>query len=108
MCAKHFRDNNKEGHPSEYEEQHRSNSAHTVVRTDTPAWYINPEFKVLFADENRQNLESIFFVTEVELDVNVSLVIQHDEPPPFDFFESLPPPTEEKWAVYAVTMRKTG
>ncbi|KIV86507.1 hypothetical protein PV11_02117 [Exophiala sideris] len=61
---------------------------HTLVRTDSPAWYMKADPKVPFAEDDRSNLESVFFSCQLELADNVSHVLDNDEPPPFSSLKS--------------------
>ena len=81
---------------------------HNLVSLDTPAWYMNPDFKVLFADEDRNNLDSIADSCELELAPTLTPVLESHKPPSFSFFKNLPAPQPDVWAVYCIAMEKTG
>lgn len=81
---------------------------HNVVRADAPGWYMCPEFKILFADEDRNNLNSISDSCQLELAETLLPVLNDNKPPPFSFFKGLPKPISRLWACYAVAMEKAG
>ena len=81
---------------------------HTLVSNETPGWYMNPDFKFLFADEDRSNLDSIYDSCQLELAETLPSVLNNNKPPPFSFFKGLPAPIRGVWAVYAVAMEKEG
>ena len=79
---------------------------HTVVSCDSPSWYINPDFKLLFAE--RVNLESMYDACQLELAPTLPDVLNNTTPPPFSYFKSLPKPIDGVWAIYAVAMEQDG
>ena len=81
---------------------------HTVVRAESPAWYISPDFKLLFADEDRNNLDSVSDSCQLELAETLPPVLNNKKPPPFSFFKGLPTPIQGVWAIYTVAMEKAG
>lgn len=81
---------------------------HNLVRVEAPTWYINADFKLLFADEDRNNLESIFDSCQLELAETLPSVLNNNKPPPFSCFKGLPKPIPGLWAIYAVAMEKAG
>ncbi|KAJ4344321.1 atp2, beta subunit of the F1 sector of mitochondrial F1F0 ATP synthase [Ascochyta clinopodiicola] len=76
-----------------------------LVTTDAPAWYINPEFKVLFGE--RASYDSVAVCSPLAFAPALSGVLDSPRTPSIAFFKSLPPATDDdSWAVYAVVMEK--
>ena len=89
-------------------EEHVLGLMHAVASIEVPTWYRNPNFKILFADENRCNLESLSDACQLEFADTLPPVLNSDKPPPFSFFKGLPKPTGERWAIYVVAMEQAG
>ena len=81
---------------------------HNIVRAKVPTWYINPEFKLLFGDEDRSNLETIFDSCYLEFADTLPPVLDDNKTPPLSFFKGLPEPVRGRWAIYAATMEQPG
>jgi hypothetical protein len=81
---------------------------HTVVKIEAPNWYMNPDFKLLYADEDCNNLNAVSDLCQIEYAETLPPVIACNKPPPFAFFTCLPAPIEDVWALYCVAMEKAG
>ncbi|KAK4961355.1 pyruvate carboxylase [Elasticomyces elasticus] len=75
-----------------------------MITIDAPSWYINPEFKVVLAEE----FTAITSTTPLTFAPGLLDVLQSDTPPSMSFFDSLPTPGSKVWAVYAVVLKKAG
>ncbi|KAG4415314.1 hypothetical protein IFR04_011569 [Cadophora malorum] len=77
-----------------------------LLATDAPDWYINPTFKVVFPE--RSVYDSIAACSPLTLCPNLYDVLTSSEPPSIEFFKSLPEIDGKMWAIYCVTLEKTG
>jgi len=81
---------------------------HSLARVEAPDWYMNLEFKLLFADDERKNLGNIAAACQLELADTMTLALNNNKPPSLSFFQSLPEPIEGVWGIYAITMEQPG
>ena len=77
-----------------------------LINVDAPLWFINSSFKVLLAE--RASYDSIAAATPLSLAPRLYDALGSSEPPPVDFFRSLPQPEGKQWGIYALLLVKHG
>ena len=77
-----------------------------LINVDAPSWFINPYFKVLLAE--RASYDSIAAAIPLTLAPRLYDALGSSEPPPVDFFRSLPQPEGKQWGIYALLLVKHG
>lgn len=80
--------------------------AFNLANTNAPVWFIHVDYSVIFGEQS--SFDSIVDACPLSFPPSLQAVLESDEPPPFEYWFSLPPPTYEHFAIYAIPIQKAG
>lgn len=81
--------------------------AHQLACLDAPSWFINPDFKAIFAD--RSDYDDLLALCPLSVAPGLADVLAASTPPSSSVFTTLPSvPAEKSWGVYGLWLVKPG
>ncbi|KAM5382804.1 hypothetical protein ACJZ2D_002195 [Fusarium nematophilum] len=79
---------------------------HKLACLDAPSWFINPDFKAVFAD--RSVYDDLLALCPLSVAPGLAGVLAASTPPSSSVFTTLPGVAEKSWAVYGLWFVKPG
>jgi hypothetical protein len=84
-------------------EDHISSSGFSLASLDLPGWFINADFKSLFA--TRAQWDAVAGAAPLQVDSDLASILSSRDPPPLDYFRHLDQIHRRKeWAVYTLLL----